>query len=225
MAGDTTASNISISSRDGFLDVARGVCMLSIVFIHTTFWSGYSYVPSYIQSISLLFDVPALFFLSGVTFSVTKRDSLISGIFRLSMTFGLLAFLYDMLTLKFESKNTILALTFNGPDLNLFSVVAGSYWFVPVYIVVSIFAVMIIKKMGKIFIPLMLVFFLYFPYCFFFDNPHKQWKMLGVDIDYIFFHLFFYLFGYFSKESIIFKKYQKQFSLILFQFAFKMTFW
>ena len=152
-------TNISVSSRDGFLDVARGVCMLSIVFIHTTFWTGYDYVPSYMQSISLLLDVPALFFLSGVTFSVTKRDSLISGIFRFCMIFGLLAFLYDMLTLKFESKNTILALTFNAPDLNIFPVVAGSYWFVPVYIVVSIFAVMIIKKMGNIFIPLMLVFF------------------------------------------------------------------
>ena len=53
MAGDTIVTNISVSSRDGFLDVARGVCMLSIVFIHTTFWTGYNYVPSYMQSISL----------------------------------------------------------------------------------------------------------------------------------------------------------------------------
>jgi fucose 4-O-acetylase-like acetyltransferase len=57
----TEMPNRSLTSRDSFIDNARGVAVLSIIFIHTVFWSGYSYVPEWVRTISLFVDVPLFF--------------------------------------------------------------------------------------------------------------------------------------------------------------------
>lgn len=53
--------------RDLYIDFAKGLATLSIIFIHTTFWSGQYYVPTELRILSLLFDVPVFFALSGIT--------------------------------------------------------------------------------------------------------------------------------------------------------------
>jgi len=55
--------------RDLYIDYAKGLATLSIVFIHTVFWSGQFYVSNEIRIFSLLFDVPIFFALSGLTSS------------------------------------------------------------------------------------------------------------------------------------------------------------
>ncbi len=53
--------------RDLYIDFAKGLATLSIVFIHTAFWSGQYYIPTEIRVLSLLFDVPLFYALSGIT--------------------------------------------------------------------------------------------------------------------------------------------------------------
>lgn len=55
--------------RDLYIDFVKGLATLSVVFIHTTFWSGQGYVSPEIRVLSLLFDVPIFFALSGFTAS------------------------------------------------------------------------------------------------------------------------------------------------------------
>ena len=44
--------------RDLYIDFAKGLATLSIIFIHTAFWSGQFYIPTEVRVLSLLFDVP-----------------------------------------------------------------------------------------------------------------------------------------------------------------------
>lgn len=55
--------------RDLYIDYAKGLATLSVIFIHTTFWSGQLYVSKEMRVLSLLFDVPIFFALSGFTSS------------------------------------------------------------------------------------------------------------------------------------------------------------
>lgn len=56
-------------NRDLYIDVAKGGATLSVIFIHTVFWSGQFYLPHEARVLSLLFDVPLFFLLSGLTSS------------------------------------------------------------------------------------------------------------------------------------------------------------
>ena len=55
--------------RDNTIDLLRGIAALSIVIIHTAFYSGMSYVPPMLQSFTLLIDVPVFMFISGMTYN------------------------------------------------------------------------------------------------------------------------------------------------------------
>lgn len=54
-------------SRDLYIDFAKGLATLSIIFIHTAFWSGQFYIPAEIRVFSLVFDVALFYALSGIT--------------------------------------------------------------------------------------------------------------------------------------------------------------
>lgn len=55
--------------RDLYIDFAKGLATLSVIFIHTTYWSGQFYVPGEVRIFSLLFDVVLFYALSGITSS------------------------------------------------------------------------------------------------------------------------------------------------------------
>lgn len=55
--------------RDLYIDFAKGIATVSVIFIHTAFWSGQFYVPAEVRSLSLLFDVVLFYALSGITSS------------------------------------------------------------------------------------------------------------------------------------------------------------
>jgi hypothetical protein len=60
---------MSVRERNPFIDAVKGITLCAVIFIHTCFWSGQSYVPGFMRNISLLVDVPIFFFLSGMTCS------------------------------------------------------------------------------------------------------------------------------------------------------------
>lgn len=53
--------------RDLYIDFAKGLATLSVIFIHTAFWSGQFYVTTEVRVFSLLFDVVLFYALSGIT--------------------------------------------------------------------------------------------------------------------------------------------------------------
>lgn len=54
-------------NRDLYIDFAKGFATLSIIFIHTAFWSGQFYIPVEVRVFSLVFDVSLFYALSGIT--------------------------------------------------------------------------------------------------------------------------------------------------------------
>lgn len=54
-------------NRDLYIDFAKGLATLSIIFIHTAFWSGQLYIPAEVRVFSLVFDVALFYALSGIT--------------------------------------------------------------------------------------------------------------------------------------------------------------
>ena len=43
--------------RDLYIDFAKGFATISIIFIHTAFWSGQFYLPTEVRVFSLVFDL------------------------------------------------------------------------------------------------------------------------------------------------------------------------
>ena len=52
--------------RDVYLDFYRGIAAISVVLIHTVYWSGEGYLSeSILRTLVLLVDVPLFVFLAG----------------------------------------------------------------------------------------------------------------------------------------------------------------
>jgi fucose 4-O-acetylase-like acetyltransferase len=80
--------------RDLYIDFAKGIATLAIIFIHTVFWSGQFYVPTEWRVLSLLVDVPLFFALSGLT-SGNNVEKTLYRLLKLQITFMIfLTFLF-----------------------------------------------------------------------------------------------------------------------------------
>lgn len=163
--------------RDLYIDFAKGFATLSVIFIHTVFWSGQFYVPSEVRILSLLIDVPLFYALSGLT-SSGKVEKTLFRLLKLQITFMLFLFLLFFLdylfkliglsywgesTLRefystFGSKYTPKSLSLDPQWQNLgnwvlhrytsadtFPVVMGSFWYLKVYFILSLFGVLILR--------------------------------------------------------------------------------
>ena len=72
--------------RDLYIDFAKGLATLSVIFIHTTYWSGQYYVPGEVRIFSLLFDVVLFYALSGIT-SGSNVEKTIYRLLKLQITY------------------------------------------------------------------------------------------------------------------------------------------
>ncbi len=167
--------------RDLYIDFAKGMATLSIIFIHTVFWSGQFYVPTELRVLSLLFDVPLFFALSGIT-SGGNVEKTLYRLLRLQITFmifvtflffvdylfkvvGLNAFGFEKMKSfysTFGAKYTPTSLSEYPQWQNLgnwylhsytnadtFPVVMGSFWYLKVYFILTVFGVLILKFFPK----------------------------------------------------------------------------
>ena len=135
--------------RAHYIDLVRGICALSIVFIHTCFCSGMSYVPIPMRSISLLLDVPAFFFIAGMTRAYIQKDTILTQLFKLSMIFVLLGLLCNLVDGEVTWASIFRPLFLMGLNVSrLFGAAAGSYWFVPIYACTIILGGVVIKHTG-----------------------------------------------------------------------------
>lgn len=164
-----------------YIDFAKGLATLSIIFIHTAFWSGQYYIPTEVRVLSLVFDVPLFYALSGIT-SGNNIEKTLYRLLKLQITymifvtllffadyffkvFGLAFFGLDELKnfySTFGSKYVPQNISSDPQWQNLgnwylhsytnadtFPVVMGSFWYLKVYFILTIFGVLILKFFPK----------------------------------------------------------------------------
>ncbi|CAA7196430.1 acyltransferase family protein [Chryseobacterium potabilaquae] len=168
-------------NRDLYIDFSKGLATLSIIFIHTAFWSGQFYIPAEIRVFSLVFDVAIFYALSGITSGNNIEKTFyrllklqitymifVTGLFFLDYffkVFGLLFFSLDDLKnfyATFGSKYIVSDISLEPRWQNLgnwylhqytpvdtFPVVMGSFWYLKVYFILTMFGVLILKFFPK----------------------------------------------------------------------------
>lgn len=167
--------------RDLYIDFAKGFATLSIIFIHTVYWSGQYYVPAEWRIASLLMDVPLFFALSGLTSGANVEKTLYR-LLKLQITFMIFVTFLFFLDYLFK----VFGLNFFGLDwmknfystfgskyvpnnisdvpqwqnlgnwylhqytnADTFPVVMGSFWYLKVYFILTVFGVLILRFFSK----------------------------------------------------------------------------
>lgn len=90
--------------RDLYIDFAKGLATLSIIFIHTAFWSGQFYIPAEVRVFSLVFDVALFYALSGIT-SGSNIEKTLYRLLKLQITYMIfvtLLFFYGLFLQNFR---------------------------------------------------------------------------------------------------------------------------
>ncbi len=167
--------------RDLYIDFAKGFATLSIIFIHTVYWSGQFYVPGEVRILSLLIDVPLFYALSGLT-SGGNVEKTFYRLLKLQITFMIFTTflffldyffkvfglnLFGMEWMKnfystFGSKYVPLNISDVPQWQNLgnwflhqytnadtFPVVMGSFWYLKVYFILTVFGVLVLRFFPK----------------------------------------------------------------------------
>ena len=191
--------------RAHYIDLVRGICALSIVFIHTCFHSGGAYVPMPMQSISLLLDVPAFFFIAGMTRAYIQKDTILTQLIKLSMVFVLLGLLCNLVDGEVTWASIFRPLFLMGINVSpLFKVVPSSYWFVPIYACTIILGGVIIKHTGGGYI-MGVISLIVLTYVLAFGGllNFAGYSFLGSRLEMLLFPVASYLFGYWCQQHII----------------------
>ncbi|MFC3868365.1 acyltransferase family protein [Helicobacter equorum] len=200
------------------IDILRGICVISIIMIHTTFWSGGAYVPWPVQSLSLLIDVPAFFFIAGASIAYTQKIQPIKVIYKMIFYFGVTLLIYDIIqsiithTINFDA--TLSALGLYNLKTPLLPVFGGSYWFVPVFCAVSILAAIILEYFPKAIAGFILGGLILYVLGYFMNFPVGG-KFLHTSLNFCIFYTSLYLLGYLFIQKQYFCNYQFALSLIV----------
>lgn len=167
--------------RDLYIDFAKGFATLSIIFIHTVFWSGQYYVPTEMRVLSLLIDVPLFYALSGLTSGANVEKTLYR-LLKLQITymifvtllffldylfkvFGLNVFglqwmkdFYSTFGTKYVPNNISEFPQWQNlgnwylhqyTNADTFPVVMGSFWYLKVYFILTLFGVLILRFFAR----------------------------------------------------------------------------
>ncbi|MDH6251479.1 fucose 4-O-acetylase-like acetyltransferase [Chryseobacterium sp. H1D6B] len=168
-------------NRDLYIDFAKGLATLSIIFIHTAFWSGQFYIPAEIRVFSLVFDVALFYALSGIT-SGSNIEKTLYRLLKLQITYMIfvtflffLDYFFKVLGLNFFSLEWMQQFysTFGSKyvpsnistdpqwqnlgnwylheysNADTFPVVMGSFWYLKVYFILTLFGVLILRFFPK----------------------------------------------------------------------------
>ena len=136
--------NKKLDQRNYYLDFLRGLAAINIIIIHTAFWSGGSYVPVAVESLTLLFDVPFFFFLAGWSFYYTREPGkAYKNLFNMQMKYLFFLIIYSIILFlvnrsDFSFWNFVHWFFYIEPHATkILPVVMGSIWFMPIYVQVT----------------------------------------------------------------------------------------
>lgn len=188
---------ITDRQRDLYIDLARGICVISIIFIHTVFWSGSSYVPNWVRNLSLLVDVPLFFFLTGCTMSIYSKLNPLKQILKLALLFFFTVAICQIIYLNFNLKNLIAPLILGDAKVPHVPLLKGSYWFVPVYAVSILYTKIILDYLKPVIVnSFMYLIPIFYIYLFFSHSTYNYPAVFqGVSCQQVLFHLWLILLG------------------------------
>ena len=131
--------------RNHTIDFLRGLAVISIILIHTAWWSGMYYLPTKFSSLFLLFDVPIFMFIAGLSYSyVNSIWKNIKGILKQWNKWIYFLIFYLLIIFIFFNKDfnihyILNYIFYDFPNkTSPLIVVQGSIWFIPMYIKVTI---------------------------------------------------------------------------------------
>ena len=196
---------IKCEERNYYIDVLKGIAIISVIFIHTVFSYGDEpiYVPSWFSNFTLLFEVPIFFFLAGWTYSYTKSNksylkSLIITQIKY-MVFITLVFLaiaiIDNIQLVTDSNisltNLICCFFHQYTVTEPLGEVSGALWFFKIYFFITLLGSTLIKFVKpNIKIGIMIICFISL-FLITFVKPIIGVINIGIELSYIIFYLFF----------------------------------
>ncbi len=189
--------------RNYNIDFLRGLATIFIVLIHTAFWSGTLYLPYWFTNLCLLIDVPVFMFISGISFTYVKsiiknlRGLIIQWKKWLYFLLFYLAILLIFFKEQFFYRDIFFWPGYTFPTFNNIQVVAGSVWYIPVYIKVTILCSIIIcsinhfaKEKKLDYLKIVLAFFFFI---FVFNSTGTPFLFID---SYVSFYSFIYILGY-----------------------------
>ena len=140
-----------MKERDYNIDFLRGIATLWIIVIHTAFWSGEIYLPSWFSNIALLLDIPAFMFIAGISFSYSSSVSKnIKGLINQWKKWCYFLILYVLLLYifyrgTFSFRDVLKWIFYYFPKDPAIKVVPGSIWFMIMYIKTTLLCTIIIS--------------------------------------------------------------------------------
>lgn len=209
----------SNSNRNYYIDFMRGLAIISVILIHTAWHSGQKYVPEIVRNLTLLYEVPAFFFISGWTYTYIKsKDKYLKGLLNLQIKYIIYMVIVFILILISQMGTANIQNLWNWIFHNYSSTyplqsVQYSLWFMKTYFVTILFSMVLIKLFDKkkliicntllILIVLQTINIKYF---------NQIIIGLNVSLNYIIFYTFIFLLGYYLKD---YKISNKNFLLLL----------
>ena len=202
--------------RNPSLDFLRGLCILGVLFHHTCLYNGGGFLPYLIEQSSFLLEVPALFFVSGLTYQYINRNMIIGNLTKLSLVFTLTAFLIGLYTKSLSLGMLLKPLFLSGLDVpGAFHVLGGSYWFVSVYVSTLIFSTIIISRFRPLYPLIILLCLMIFVIDFFKWIDLPEVVIHGWPVKRVTMHIIFFLFGFWAGEHLLISRYKNIFVLLL----------
>ena len=197
------------AERNHCIDLLRGLCLFCIIFNHTCFNSGDTYVPRTLSQFSMLIDVPALFFVSGMTNCYIGRNIVAGSLIKLSLSFTLVSILFNFADRSLTWEKLLMPLFLQDLVLpKAFNCLQVSYWFVPLYAVVIILATAIIQKLKALYLFIAVACLSVYFLLFFGLINLSHIYILGTMGQQVWFYLALFLFGYWFKEKVCVSKYR-----------------
>ena len=200
------------------IDFWKGITILSVLNIHTVFWSGALYLPDWTKRVSLLLDVPVFFFISGYLLQ-TPQVNLILGrglrqflrlvvdyaiVFTIALGSAIVINLaLSQLTFPESLWHTLSLVSFHpiGPLWEIWRGFDGSMWFLFVYFSILPLGVLILVS------PLrhVLAFAILIPIVFFFwtAQPNDDPALLFSDARSVAFYLTVFIAGAVFKSTVL----------------------
>lgn len=194
-------------TRDTYLDYARGILAISIIYIHTVWWSGSSYVPEYVRNLALLIDVPMFTVIAGASYYYVKNIKKgIKNLFRLQVNYMYYMLILSVLLLLFkETVDTKMIfgnwMMHNRVYPKNFQVAFSSMWYILVYIYVSLIGMLLCKVLNRKSLAVALFLNIVVNVMFNILPIQVQYtKIYMYDLKHILFYLQFWLMGYLIYE-------------------------
>jgi len=192
--------------RNYYIDILKGIAIISVVFIHTAFHSGNAYVPKWFSNFTVLFEVPMFFFLAGWSYSYSKSNknyvkSLLITQIKYTVFMALLYIVIKIMNYMQLTENTmsltqlIKNIFHTYTDTGPFVGVYYSLWFFRVYFFVSLIGAMLITLVKTNIKKYIIIVCLICMLLVTFLTPSIGKIDIGIELSYFFFYMFFYILG------------------------------